>query len=147
MKCKCGSIGPFYKNDRYCKVCRDARHARWVVEHREYVRATQRALGHVYSKAVNERACRGWRLRNPGASVRYRTAVQQAKVAWADAALISDIYEYAYLMREAGVICNVDHIVPLRGRTVSGLHTHDNLTVLLKSANSAKGNRYWPDQP
>ena len=38
----------------------------------------------------------------------------------------------------------VDHIVPLQGSRVSGLHTHDNLQVITIEENRAKGHWWWP---
>lgn len=60
---------------------------------------------------------------------------------WFDEALVEDIYKLARIYRAAGVACEVDHIVPLMGENVRGLHVQDNLTVLLKTANRVKGNR------
>ena len=36
---------------------------------------------------------------------------------------------------------DVDHILPIKGRNVCGLHVHNNLQLLTHEANSAKGNR------
>lgn len=66
---------------------------------------------------------------------------------WADHDAISGMYEVAQLFCQAGIRMEVDHAVPLQGKTVSGLHTHDNLQLLVKSVNAAKHNRHWPDQP
>lgn len=89
-----------------------------------------------------------WAADNPAAcaakAARRRATELTATPAWADHDLMADIYTYAAIMREHGVDCHVDHEVPLQGKRVSGLHTHDNLSVISPSANTAKGNRFTP---
>lgn len=68
--------------------------------------------------------------------------------AWANRALITDIYELARIYTEAlGRPFHVDHTVPLRSKLVCGLHTEANLQILPGAENIAKGNRRWPDMP
>lgn len=56
---------------------------------------------------------------------------------WADHAKIAEVYTEASKQKK-----HVDHIIPLRGKLVSGLHVHNNLQLLTQSENSSKGNRY-----
>lgn len=62
---------------------------------------------------------------------------------WAD---LADIYKFYYqceeLTRSTGIQHHVDHIVPLLGRRVSGLHVAENLRVIPAIDNLRKGNHH-----
>lgn len=76
------------------------------------------------------------------AKARMREAHEiNATPAWADKDAITAVYALASEFRAAGFDVHVDHIVPLRGQNVSGLHVHNNLRVCLASANISKSNK------
>jgi hypothetical protein len=67
---------------------------------------------------------------------------------WVDRKAIAEMYRLARsLTRETGELHVVDHIVPLRGKIVSGLHWHGNMRVIHWRENASKGAMTWPDMP
>lgn len=70
-------------------------------------------------------------------------AQKQATPPWADREAILAMYrEAARRTIETGVRHSVDHIVPLRGKDVCGLHVESNLQILTFAENASKGARH-----
>lgn len=68
--------------------------------------------------------------------------LRKRKPKWFDLKKAADVYKMASLMtKSTGVKHHVDHIIPLRGKNVSGLHVHYNLQVITAIDNLRKGNR------
>lgn len=81
--------------------------------------------------------------KNAARSSKNRAKKANRTVEWACPELMKRNYEYAKLMAEiTGEPWHVDHMVPMQGKNVSGLHVHNNLQVIRGSENMAKGNRY-----
>lgn len=138
----------------------------WVVDNRATVNAAARRHYRAHPKRAAERNkiwCqsnvarvrenqKAWRAANPGRigeknAVRGRKCTKLAPL-WRNRFFIDEIYRLAKLRTKlTGVEWQVDHIVPLKSKTVSGLHVEFNLRVIPKKANLSKGNRYWPDMP
>jgi hypothetical protein len=64
-------------------------------------------------------------------------------VAWANVDAVAALYaEAAVLTRTTGRNHVVDHIIPLKGRLVSGLHVESNLRIIERSENARKSNKF-----
>lgn len=109
-------------------------------------------------KALDCRAAKGWALANvervkvyaklTGASraAKHRVIVLQRTPVWLtneECLQVKSMYALAQIMSACtGETYHVDHIVPLQGKTVSGLHTPYNLQVILATENLSKGNKH-----
>ena len=76
---------------------------------------------------------------------KYRAVKLQATPAWLNKGHwfeIGCVYLYRDALKRVGLDYHVDHVVPLQGKTVSGLHVPENLQVLPADRNRLKNNHY-----
>ena len=74
---------------------------------------------------------------------RYKLNKIQRTPKWANIDRIREIYELAATKtRLLGKCFHVDHIIPLQGKLVSGLHTESNLQIITAEQNSRKYNTF-----
>ena len=136
--------------ERQCKKCRTRKikeaTTEWRVKHKDHLRAK------TYSwRAANPDRYREHREKSRAKHMKKVIArnqqrleqIKRATPPWADKSAITDLYVLAkVLSRETGMQLDVDHVVPLRGRLVCGLHVGTNLRLLPRRENQLKHNRF-----
>ena len=71
----------------------------------------------------------------------------QRTMAWGNEAIIDEFYKIrAEITELTGTRHEVDHVIPLQGAKVSGLHVENNLRVISYSENGAKWAHFTPGQ-
>jgi hypothetical protein len=120
-----------------------------AIKKEEQARKKREASARRYKERREElqQAQRDYYKRNVGAhldrNATRRAAQIQRTPEWSNPESISEIYQAAAdVSAGTGVPHEVDHIIPLQGRNVSGLHHQDNLLVVPTSTNRTKGNRF-----
>jgi hypothetical protein len=74
---------------------------------------------------------------------KYRATKLNASPTWSNKQAIRDVYTAAKaLEEETGIKYHVDHIVPLQGKNVCGLHIATNLQILTATENISKSNTF-----
>lgn len=153
-KCARGHIAERYTVSKSCKLCfaeykrenGKRLNAEWHQKNKdrraEYDREKRRAKLDYYRSKGRERQ------KNKSAeyleAVRRRDAAKiSAMPKWADVDAIKSIYKKCALISEiTGIKHHVDHIVPLRGKNVCGLHIPINLQIITASENMSKSNSF-----
>ena len=132
-----------------CKSCGNTAREKYYKANKEVILAKGRERyfnNHDNEKQRSLRWARSNKVKNTAKTMRYNANKLQAIPSWVgeeEEWLIEEVYDLSKLRTElTGLKHHVDHIAPLQGRTVCGLHTIDNLQVLTASHNQSKGNRY-----
>ena len=116
----------------FCKVCDKKRQQEF------YLADPKRTYRYQRKYRIGNRA--KVNARNRLAKLRRR---KYAVVAWADQDKIKEFYEKAARMTlETGKKYEVDHIIPIKGKLVCGLHVESNLQVISRSENARKRNSF-----
>lgn len=134
---------------RVCKECKK----RWLLPKcvrrrvREMMRETGQKMkafypGWIYHDGPT-RLCERHHASALAISARRRATKTNATPPWADQQEIRAVYRKAKeIERATGQKMHVDHVVPLRGETVTGLHTAENLQVIPAKENIKKSNKW-----
>jgi len=140
------------RKDGYRNICKECVSAYMKINH-------EKNKDHIIAKAIkwvaenrekHNAKCNKWAKQN-AAKVNARTARRyacktQATPQWLGADdhwMIEQAYDLAKLRSKmTGFPWEVDHIVPLRGKKVMGLHTPWNLQVVAQTENRRKSNSY-----
>lgn len=156
---KCRGCDKAYResrgSDKYCEL----RRQRYIKNRRaeklvalEYYRENRRRCIERHAAYMAETADKQRQYRRETAAqclarvAKRRAALEQRTPPWLTREQFEAIVDFYELRREleakTGVPHHVDHVVPLRGRKVSGLHVPWNLQVIPATANISKGNKY-----
>jgi hypothetical protein len=133
------------------KHINDLRHKRYRETNKETIKQNnEKWLNTGNNRERMNQKAKEWRQANPGKTrsyVRNRQAAQMQRTPkWLtheDFSKIEMMYAKAKMLEvETGIQHHVDHIIPMRGKYVSGLHVPDNLQILTANDNVRKSNRY-----
>ena len=162
--CHRGHFSERFVSNRQCRDCWVEDTRKWYKENKESVLSKQKQYGinnscvrnakrkqryqenKQHELKINEK----WRKANKALvtfhSVKYRTTKKHRTPLWLTSQQLNQIateYELAaWCTKVTGIKYHVDHIVPLQGKTVSGLHVPWNLQVIPASDNQKKSNRF-----
>lgn len=158
---KCEQILPttsFFKNkgrvdglQGYCKLCKCLRDRQYDAEHRDKINgAARKRRSNGDSRQAHLDALTRYREKNKAIRTKIQMARKSAKLkrtpAWLtkfDLLKIKCLYQLAAMRnRESDQSWHVDHIIPLQGEFVSGLHVPSNLRVIPAIDNMRKSNQY-----
>jgi 5-methylcytosine-specific restriction endonuclease McrA len=167
VPCKNGHKSPRYTATTTCAECKKDTFAKayakdknrrlgyaakWRDLNRDAVNLYAKEYREKFPEKVRETVKKSAEKRRPYKAMQERARLAKKKrstplcLSSIDIKDIKDIYaKAAFLSKEYGVKMHVDHIVPLNGKTVCGLHVPWNLQILAQKENCAKHARLTED--
>ena len=137
----------------HCKTCDNQRVAERKLRNADQTQCTQAVADrnrYLKRKETILGRNKNWKTANPGKvqamDAKRRAATLQRTPLWLTAEdnwIFEQAYELAALRTKMfGFVWHVDHIVPLQGKLVSGLHVPHNLRVISAIENLRKSNKF-----
>lgn len=146
--CKNGHLAERFVSSRGCVVCAAEGVRRYIAA--DPKRWQQRFQTWRSKNVDRDRAkSREWQAQNHDRVIatiaRRKAALLQRTPAWADHAAIDAVYERCQaIVLATGIKQHVDHVIPLQGKLVSGLHVENNLAIIPAVENKQKSNLFEP---
>lgn len=133
----------------WCKLCAAAKARAYYAKNKDKVSKAS-SIYYFKNKAARDSYMVEWRKSNKdkmqALSAKKRADILERTPKWLSQEHLDKIkVEYALAVWCSEVMneqYQVDHIVPLRGKTVSGLHVPWNLRVITKKDNAEKSNKW-----
>lgn len=135
-----------FKNEEERRVAHLEACKRWQIKNKEQVDEYNKQYRKENRELCNDRV-KNWREHNPHKIAEYnerRTQyTKEFKPVWANDDKIKEFYvKRDKMTKETGIQYQVDHVVPLLGENVCGLHVEYNLQILTAEENNCKGNTF-----
>jgi hypothetical protein len=133
VPCLRGHVAEKYSIGNACIECRRENDAEYRTKHKDKILKRIQTFKKTHPDRVNSD------------TAKRRAAKKSATPVWLDNQMLSEIRSFYTKAKnkekETGIVHHVDHIVPLNGKNVSGLHVPWNLQVLPFYANLSKSNK------
>jgi len=147
------ALSQFYKDrtikDGYrnkCKSCTNASHKVYAQKNKNQIYAKKlewRSKNAEYLKKYHRNYKKDNRDKQTALQAKRRAVKLQATPSWANLLDIERLYIVAAkVTKDTGVSHHVDHVVPLQGKNVCGLHVFNNLCIIPAKMNLQKGNTF-----
>ena|ERR1017187_1681536 len=147
MKTCRSKLHTYSESFKQCPECRNISELKWENDHKDEIKTnykTWKSANRDKTRAHSKKWSKANRAKMNAYEANRRAAKLYATPKWLTKEQLKEIQSYYELAKELQWLSEepleVDHIVPLQGKNVSGLHVPWNLQILPESLNCRKSN-------